>query len=145
MFAFVSFFSAYLIIKTQVCLHYGRLLASDEFLQKNPRGFQDALTDPSGDILFFLVHGGLIFFIIYIFFFFSFWVGIFSIVFYWFSILILKKFLTPFDHPTWAIDLHFSLIRREADYKKIGDELRHQAAKELREAFEAKILNNIKN
>jgi|GEM_PF-5283767 len=132
--------SAFLVFKTQVCLQYGKRMASEAFLKMNPNGYQDALTDPKTNKWFFLIQGGLIANIIAFFYFHSFWVGAGSIVAYFVVMSITTRLLPPPDSPKWAVGLHGTLARREADYKRDGDELRYQAAKEIREMFEVKFL-----
>ena len=54
-FTILCIFFSVMVIKTQTCLYFGKAIASQEYLQLNPNGFQNALTDPSGNKWFFLV------------------------------------------------------------------------------------------
>lgn len=134
--------SAFLVFKTQVCLEYGRALASEGLLELNPNGYQDALTDPKTNKWFFLVQIGLITNIIAFFYLFSFWIGLGAIAAYFFVLTIISRTLPAPGSPKWAAELYATLSRREADYKRDGDELRYMVAKEIRELFEAKFLSN---
>ena len=132
--------SAFFILKTQVCLHYGKALASAAFLKIKPNGYQDALTDPKTNKWFFLVQGGTIGNLIAFFYFCSIWAGVIAIFAYLIIMVITTRILPPPNSPKWATDIYQTLVRREADYKRDGDELRYQATKELREQFEIKFL-----
>lgn len=135
-FILIAPLSAYLIYKTQVCLWYGKAMASDEMLKIQPNGFQDALTDPKGNKWFLMTQIALITNIISFFYLISLMAGLVSIVCFFVVMHIIKIALPPVDSPKWAGGLHGVLARREADYKRDGDELRYQAAKNLREMFE---------
>ena len=135
--------SSYLMHKTQVCLHYGKAIATEDHLKMNPTGFQDALTDPKGNLWFFLVHIILIFNIASFFYFYSIASGISVLIAYFILVKVVARFFTNIEDPKWILDLHGSLSRREADYKRDGDELRYQAARELREILEIKYTDTI--
>ena len=136
--------AAFLVLKTQVCLEYGRALASEGLLELNPNGYQDALTDPNTNKWFFLVQIGLIANIVAFFYLFGFWVGLGAIAAYFFVLTIISRALPAPGSPKWAAELYSTISRREADYKRDGDELRYLAAKEIRELFEARFLSKIK-
>lgn len=130
--------SAYMMHHTQVCLFYGRSLASDDFLRMNKTGYQDALTDPSGNKWFFITHG-LLFSVVVGYFYFGTWItGLISIVAYFLLAAFIKRLLPSQNSPKWASRIHASMCRREADYKRDGDELRYEAIKSLREEFQAR-------
>ena len=137
-FLILASISSYLILTTQVCLYYGKALASEEFLAINPSGFQDALTDPKSSKWFFIVQILLILQISYLFYAFAWWIGIFSILFYFVLMSLIKRIIPPFESPKWIAVIYSSLARREADYKRDGDELRYQATRDLRKMFEDK-------
>lgn len=129
--------SVYLLHKTQVCLFYGRAMASRDFLESNPKGFQDAITDPRGNKWFFLFQG-ILFVTIVSYFYFGGWVtGLLSIAAFFLTFVIVRRLLPAENSPVWAKGLYASLCRREADYKRDGDELRYEAMKSLREDFQA--------
>ena len=132
--------SSFLIYHTGVCLHYGRELASEEFLKGNPKGFQDAITDPRGNKWFFLVQGGLIAVIACYFYFGGWLVGFGSILAYFFGSLVIRRFFPPENSPRWAKGIFASMCRREADYKRDGDVNRYEAMKSLREDFADKFM-----
>jgi hypothetical protein len=135
-FVLLSPICAYQIFKTQVCLYYGRAMASEDMLKIQPNGFQDALTDPKGNKWFFISQIALIANIIGFFYFFSFWMGLLAVITFFIVLTILKKILPAPDSHKWAAGLHGVLARREADYKRDGDELRYQAARDILELFE---------
>jgi hypothetical protein len=128
---------------TQAVLHYGRKLASQDFLASNPRGFQDALTDPSGNKWFFIVQGSLLVIMVGYFYFGNWKIGLTAIGSWILLGLILRRILPPEDSPKWAPKIFASLCRREADYKRDGDELRYEAMKSLREDFQNRFADNI--
>lgn len=133
----------YLLHKTQVCLFYGRAMASRDFLDSNPNGFQDAITDPRGNKWFFLFQGSLVV-IIGSYFYFGGWVvGLLAIVAFFFTFILVRRLLPPESSPVWAKGLYASLCRREADYKRDGDELRYEAMKSLREDFQSTFQDEI--
>jgi hypothetical protein len=142
-FLVLSPISIYQIHHTQVVLHYGRKLASQDFLASNPRGFQDALTDPSGNKWFFIVQGSLLAIMIGYFYFGNWKVGLAAIGIWFLLALILRRILPPEHSPKWATKIFASLCRREADYKRDGDELRYEAMKSLREDFQERFVDNI--
>lgn len=135
--------AVYLLHKTQVCLFYGRAMASRDFLESNPSGFQDAITDPRGNKWFFLFQGGLLVTIISYFYFGGWVTGLLSIAAFFLTFVIVRRLLPAENSPVWAKGLYASLCRREADYKRDGDELRYEAMKSLREDFQAAFQDEI--
>ena len=132
--------SAFFIFKTQVTLHYGKLLASEEFLAINPRGFQDALSDPKTNKWFFLSQFLLIVDVAYIFYEYAWWVGLCAVLCHFLLFIpVVQRLAPPVDSPKWAIEIYSTLARREADYKRDGDELRYEATKDLRETMQNKL------
>jgi hypothetical protein len=70
-------------------------------------------------------------------------VGTLSIVAYIFAAALIKRFFPSEESPVWAKKIHANLCRREADYKKDGDEIRYQAIKSLKEDFQVRFEREI--
>ncbi len=142
MLTLLSIVFAYMNYKTQVYLYYGRALASEEHLKVEKNGYQTAIMDPSTDKWFFVV--GALFFIniIAIFYLLGFIFGVLSVVNYFVIMFIVRLVLPRENSPKWAMGIYRSIVRREADFKRDGDELRYEAIKHIRQEFETKFLLN---
>ena len=134
----LSIISAYMAYKSQVYLYYGRAIASEDELKSSPNGFQNTLTDPSTNILFFIVNGFLVLYLAVAFYFLSF-IGVLIVVANYFAILVILVVLLPKpSSPKWAKGIHKSLKCRESKFRLSGDEFRADALKYVISLFESK-------
>lgn len=134
----LSIILAYMIIKNQVYLFYGRALASEEHLLVEKNGYQVAIMDPLTDKWFFLVVALFLANVVAIFYFFGFLFGILSVINFYIIMFILRLMLPKESSLKWAKGIYVSIARREADYKRDGDQLRYEAMNHVRKLFEAK-------
>ena len=127
-----------------VCLAYGRFLADADFLKGNPRGYQDAITNPKGNLWFFLIQALRLSIIILIIYFGGWWHVLGTLIVVFFVAYLMNKLVLPAPNSLfWAKGIFTSLIRREADFKRDGDEIRYEAMKEIKEIFLLKIGDRI--
>ncbi len=138
LFGVLSTLAAYFSAKSNIYLFYGKALATEDHLKLQPTGFQDALTDSFIAKIALLVYASLLLTVIAVFYFFSAWIGFGTIIVFFIEISIVERVLPPPNNSKWVIEIHQNLTRKEANYKRDGDELRYQAAKDLREKLERK-------
>jgi hypothetical protein len=127
-----------------VCLAYGRFLADADFLKGNPRGYQDAITNPKGNLWFFLIQALRLSITISIIYFGGWWHVLGTLITIFIVAYLMNKLVLPAPNSLfWAKGIITSLIRREADFKRDGDEMRYEAMKEIKEIFLSKIGDRI--
>lgn len=121
--------------KTQACLYFGRAIASEDFLQTNPRGFQDALTDPAGNKWFFINVALLI--AMLIFYFTISWVFlVIGIVNIFLMAVLVRIFLPKVSSEKYRLKIVKSLNTRAEELDKQGDSFRSTLLKELIDKLE---------
>jgi hypothetical protein len=106
--------------KTQACLYFGQAISSDDYLKINPRGLQDALTDPAGNKWFFIcvasIIGALCFY------FYISWIFFLIATFNIFLVAgVIKAILPKPSSQKYLLSIMSSLARRHANYQKSGD------------------------
>ncbi len=131
-FTILCIFFSVMVIKTQTCLYFGKAIASQEYLQLNPNGFQNALTDPSGNKWFFLV---VIFLIsILIFYLTISWIFLlFGIANIFLMMGLVRLVMPKISSKKNLISISNSLSKRILNFEKNGEHLKSSAAKELLE------------
>jgi hypothetical protein len=127
---------AIMVLKTQVCLHYGRAIASPEYLEFDSNGYQGALTNPSGNKWFFLTAALMAGFIVY-YFTVSWLFGVFAIVNFFLMMVVANIFYPKPSSPRHLSKLISEMNNRKAGYLKKGDQLRADAVDELLEKLVA--------
>lgn len=127
-------------------LYVGRAIAPETFLQKHHRGMQDAITDPSGNVLFYVGHAAIAIILVV-----SGW------YFYWAHIVgligicciaaaITISVMPAPDDLRYAYKIMGNLAKREANYRKENDLMRADAAKRVRADIAALIaMRELKN
>ena len=121
--------------RTQACLYFGRAIASEDFLQSNPRGFQDALTDPAGNKWFFINVALLI--AMLIFYFSISWVFlVIGIVNIFLMMVLVRLFLPKVSSEKYLLKIVKSLNSRAEDLDKKGDSFRSSLLRELIDKLE---------
>ena len=120
-------------------LYVGRAIVSETFLQKRPRGMQDAITDPSGNVLYYL---GLAAFAVTL--------VVSGWYFHWAHVVgligtcciaaaITISVLPAPDDLRYAYKIMGNLAKREANYRKENDLMRADATKRVRADIAAMI------
>lgn len=128
----------YQIIHIGVCRYVAQQMVGADASSLLSRSYHDAITDPKGNLLFF-VSLGLFWLIVIGYFYFGGWkVGLLSLLGSVVVHTLLKKTLPPATSPKWLMGIHRSLVRREADFLKSNDLMRYDAIKGIREEFETK-------
>jgi hypothetical protein len=129
-----------MVFKSQVYLFYGKALLSSEELMHEPNGLQDALTDPSTNKWFYIVNALLALNFFAIIYYLGLYGAILALVNYYVIFLIIKIIMPKPSGEKWARGIYKSLLRREADYEKDGDQMRSHAMRMLRDRFENKFM-----
>jgi len=118
-----------------VRLFYGVAIASKEMLKITSRGFQDHLTNPKYNWLFFTIQALRVSLLIAIFYVGGLTHGLMSIFFVFLvGYALIKNMILPAPNSRfWAYGLLRTVSNREADYKRNGDLLRGDEMRMVKE------------
>jgi hypothetical protein len=123
---------AVMLLKTQVYLYYGRAIASEASLEADPTGYQNALTNPSGNKWFFLNAAAIGCLVIY-FFTISWIFGLIAIANFFLMMMIANIFYAKPSSPKHLKKIINEMNNRKVAYLKQGDQIRASAVDMLLE------------
>jgi hypothetical protein len=124
---------------TQACLYVGRAISDTG----SKRGYQNAVTSPTGAYLSFLVWGLLA--VVTVYGFFALGIGTGAILVAEFLVIsVVTGMLIPKpDSRFWVRQIFASLVRRTADYARKNDKMRSDAARALATLMEERLADKL--
>ena len=126
--------------QSQASFILGRAICDNSFLKDNPRGVQDAISDPRLTWIFLSAHLILLLTILGSFYTQGWLFGVLISVFAALIVFLTQSIIQPIPSEKFAFRTAGVLARREADFRWKNDLMRAEAAKNFRERIEKHIL-----